>query len=75
MQSAIMHNDAKKQIFLNFLNKNEIIKQKNDSTTPRFYKHYQTTPKQSTKVKRPNALIPKQKIENAMTRTFSKYSN
>ena len=38
--------------------------------TPRICKHYQTAPKQSTKVKRPNALIPKQKIENAMTRTF-----
>ena len=50
MQSA-MHNDAKKQIFLDFLNKNEIIKQKNDSTTPRLCKHNQTALTQSTKVK------------------------
>ena len=51
MQNAMMHNDAKKQIFLYFLNKNEIIKQKNDSTTPKLCKHYQTTLTQSTKVK------------------------
>ena len=51
MQSAMMHIDAKKQIFLDFLNKNEITKQKNDSTTPRLCKHYQTALKQSTKVK------------------------
>ena len=50
MQSA-MHNDAKKQIFLDFLNKNEILKQKDDSTTPRLGKHNQTTLTQSTKVR------------------------
>ena len=51
MQSAMMHNDAKKEIFLDFLNKNEIIKQKNDSTTLRFGKHNQATLTQSTKIK------------------------
>ena len=50
MQSA-MDNDAKKQIFLDFLNKNEILKQKNDSTTPWLGKHNQTALTQSTKVK------------------------
>ena len=50
MQSE-MHNDAKKQIFLYFLNKNEILKQKNDSNTPGLGKHNQTTLPQSTKVK------------------------
>ena len=44
-------NDAKKQIFLDFLNKNEIMKQKNDSTTPKICKHNQTALAQSTKVK------------------------
>ena len=51
MQSAMMHNDAKKQIFMDFLNKNDIIKQKNDSTITKLYKHYQIGPTQSTKVK------------------------
>ena len=50
MQNA-MHNDAKKQIFLDFLNKNETTKQKNDSTTPKLYKHNQATLTQSNKVK------------------------
>ena len=50
VQSA-MHNDAKKQIFLDFLNKNEIAKQKNDSTTARLCKHNQITLTQITKVK------------------------
>ena len=44
-------NDAKKQIFLDFLNKNEIMKHKNDSDTPRLCKHTQTTLTQRTKVK------------------------
>ena len=44
-------NDANKQIFLDFLNKNEILKQKNDSTTPRLCKHNQIALTQSTKVK------------------------
>ena len=51
MQSAMMHNDAKKQIFLDFFNKNEIIKQKNDFTTPRLCKNNKTTLTQITKVK------------------------
>ena len=34
MQNATMHNDAKKQMFLYFLNQNEIIKQKYDSNNP-----------------------------------------
>ena len=34
-----------------FWNKNEILKQKNDSTTPKLGKHTQTTLTQSTKVK------------------------
>ena len=46
-----MHNDANKQMFLDFLNKNEIEKQKNDSTTPRLYKHNQIALTQSMKVK------------------------
>ena len=46
-----MHNDAKKKIFLDFLNKNEILKKKDDSTTPRLGKHNQTSLTQSTKVK------------------------
>ena len=50
MKSA-MHNDAKKQIFLDFLKKNEILKQKNDSTTPKLSKHNQKTLTQSNKVK------------------------
>ena len=50
VQSA-MHNATKKQIFLDFLNKNEILKQKSDSTTPRLGKHNQTALTQSTKVK------------------------
>ena len=50
VQSA-MHNDEKKQMFLDFLNKNEILKKNNDSTTPRLCKHNQTTLTQSTKVK------------------------
>ena len=44
-------NDAKKKIFLDFLNKNEIMKQKNDSNTPRLCKHTQAVLTQSTKVK------------------------
>ena len=48
MQNA-MHDD--KQIFLDFWNKNEILKQKNGSTTPRLCKNTQKTLKQSTKVK------------------------
>ena len=55
-----------------FLNKNEILKQKNDSTTPRLCKHNHAALKQSTKVKELMALIPKQKIENAMTRALFK---
>ena len=50
VQSA-MHNDAKKQIFLDFLNKNEIVKKKNDTNTPRLCKHNQVALTQSTKVK------------------------
>ena len=50
MQSA-MHNDPKKQIFLDSLNKNEILKKKNHSTTPRICNHNQTTLMQGTKVK------------------------
>ena len=50
VQSA-MNNDEKKKIFLDFLNKNETLKQKNDSTTPRIGKHNQTSLTQSTKVK------------------------
>ena len=46
-----MHNDANKQIFWIFLNKIEILKQKNDSTTPRLGKHTQTALTQSSKVK------------------------
>ena len=46
-----MHNDANKQIFLDFLNKNEIAKKKNDSTNPRIYKHNQIALMKSTKVK------------------------
>ena len=46
-----MHNDANKQMFLDFLNKNEIAKQKNDSTTPPLCKHNQIALIQSTKVK------------------------
>ena len=49
--SASTMRNAKKQIFLDFLNKNEILKQKNDSTTPRLGKHNQTSPTPSTKVK------------------------
>ena len=48
MQNA-MHDD--KQMFLDFLKIKEMQNQKNDSTTPRLYKHTQTTSKQSTKVK------------------------
>ena len=47
-------------------------KQKNDSTAPRLCKHTQTTLKQSTKVKVIYWTDTKQKIENAMTRTFLK---
>ena len=32
-------------------------------------------PRKALRYKRPNALIPKQKIENTMTRTFLKDSN
>ena len=46
-----MHNDSKKQIFFDFLNKNEILKQKNDSTIPRLGKHNKKALTQSTKVK------------------------
>ena len=40
-----------KNKYFGFLNKNEILKQKNDSTTPRLGKHIQTALTQSTKVK------------------------
>ena len=48
MQDA-MYNDN--QIFFDFLKKNEILKQKNDSTTPRLCKQNQAALKKNTKVK------------------------
>ena len=47
-------------------------KRKNDSTTPRLCKHTQTTLEQRTKVKEIQCTNLKQKIKNAMTRTFLK---
>ena len=51
----------KKKIFWDFLNKNEIIKQKNDSNTPRICKNNYTALTQSTKVKEIQCTNPKTK--------------
>ena len=64
-----------KSIFFVFFELNEI---KSKSTTLQPSDSASTTRKHPSKAprkKRPNSLIPKQKIENKMTRTFSKNSN
>ena len=66
-----MHNYAKSKMFCIFeLNE---IKSKNMTLPPsEFATTHRQQPRKVLRKKRPNALISKQKIENEMTRTFSK---